>query len=235
MSVAGGELRVSTQGDCDVVDLTTHVAQAVGEAGVETGQASAFVRGSTAAITTMEFEPGGVHDLQALLDRLIPAAGRLRAQPAEPRHQLPRPPARIADRPLRDGSDRGWPPGPGDLAAACPRRLRRPPARADRDHSGHRLRPSASQTSAAAGAISSLSRRQQLRPARLQVDRLAGPARGPPRARPPEPAPRPDQNRSSWLSGPARPPRGTARRPRRGAPRLRGRRPVWRGRRPREG
>jgi secondary thiamine-phosphate synthase enzyme len=75
VSVAGGELRVSTQGDCDVVDLTTHVAQAVGEAGVETGQASAFVRGSTAAITTMEFEPGGVHDLQALLDRLIPSEG----------------------------------------------------------------------------------------------------------------------------------------------------------------
>src|SRR5207247_5590537 len=39
------------------------------------GQAVAFVRGSTAAITTMELEPGGVHDLRALLDRLIPAEG----------------------------------------------------------------------------------------------------------------------------------------------------------------
>jgi secondary thiamine-phosphate synthase enzyme len=75
VSVAGGELRVSTQGDCDIVDLTTHVAQAVGEAGVGTGQVSAFVRGSTAAITTMEYEPGGVHDLQALLDRVVPSAG----------------------------------------------------------------------------------------------------------------------------------------------------------------
>ena len=36
---------------------------------------TSFVRGSTAAITTMEFEPGGVHDLRALLDRLIPAEG----------------------------------------------------------------------------------------------------------------------------------------------------------------
>jgi secondary thiamine-phosphate synthase enzyme len=34
-----------------------------------------FAPGSTVAITTMEYEPGGVHDLQALLDRLIPAAG----------------------------------------------------------------------------------------------------------------------------------------------------------------
>ena len=33
------------------------------------------MRGSTAAITTMEYEPGGVHDLQTLLDRLIPADG----------------------------------------------------------------------------------------------------------------------------------------------------------------
>ena len=34
-----------------------------------------FATGSTVAVTTMEYEPGGVHDLQALLDRLIPSAG----------------------------------------------------------------------------------------------------------------------------------------------------------------
>jgi len=42
---------------------------------VESGQASAFVRGSTAAITTMEYEPGGVQDLQEMLERLIPTRG----------------------------------------------------------------------------------------------------------------------------------------------------------------
>ena len=72
---AGGELRVSTRGDGDVIDITADVARAVAETGVDAGQASAFIRGSTAAITTMEFEPGGVHDLRALLDRLIPAEG----------------------------------------------------------------------------------------------------------------------------------------------------------------
>jgi secondary thiamine-phosphate synthase enzyme len=41
---------------------------------MESGVATAFVTGSTAAITTMEHEPGGVADLQALLERLIPAA-----------------------------------------------------------------------------------------------------------------------------------------------------------------
>ena len=35
----------------------------------------AFARGSTAAISTMEFEPGGVHDLREMLERLIPAIG----------------------------------------------------------------------------------------------------------------------------------------------------------------
>jgi secondary thiamine-phosphate synthase enzyme len=40
--------------------------------GVENGMVSVFVPGSTAAITAMEHEPGGVHDLRATLDRLIP-------------------------------------------------------------------------------------------------------------------------------------------------------------------
>ena len=47
----------------------------VGEIGATSGQALAFVRGSTAAISTMEFEPGGVHDLREMLERLIPARG----------------------------------------------------------------------------------------------------------------------------------------------------------------
>ena len=42
---------------------------------METGVASVFVPGSTAAITLMEYEPGGVHDLRTALDRLIPKEG----------------------------------------------------------------------------------------------------------------------------------------------------------------
>jgi secondary thiamine-phosphate synthase enzyme len=69
------ELDLSTAGNADVIDITRDVQLLVTDAGVEQGSASAFVRGSTAAITTMEFEPGGVHDLRAMFDRLIPAAG----------------------------------------------------------------------------------------------------------------------------------------------------------------
>jgi secondary thiamine-phosphate synthase enzyme len=75
MAVRTTELRLSTQGDGDTVDITAEFQQAVAEAGIENGQATAFVRGSTAAITTMEYEPGGVHDLAVMLDRLIPAEG----------------------------------------------------------------------------------------------------------------------------------------------------------------
>jgi secondary thiamine-phosphate synthase enzyme len=73
--VTTAELRLSTRGDADIVDLTGAVAEAVAESGVGEGQVSAFVRGSTAAITTMELEPGGVHDLRELLERLIPTSG----------------------------------------------------------------------------------------------------------------------------------------------------------------
>lgn len=75
MEMHTSELRLSTRGDGDVIDITGQVQAAVEETGVVEGQATAFVRGSTAAITTMEYEPGGVRDLGEMLERLIPAAG----------------------------------------------------------------------------------------------------------------------------------------------------------------
>jgi secondary thiamine-phosphate synthase enzyme len=75
VAVHTGELRLSTEGDADVIDITDGVQRVVSSAGVDEALATAFVRGSTAGITTMEHEPGGVHDLRALLDRLIPVEG----------------------------------------------------------------------------------------------------------------------------------------------------------------
>ncbi len=75
MPVSSSEFRLSTGGDADIVEITDRVQAVVAESGAEEGQATAFVRGSTAAITTMEYEPGGVHDLRVLLDRLIPVDG----------------------------------------------------------------------------------------------------------------------------------------------------------------
>ena len=75
MAVHSGELRFSTEGDGDVIDLTRGVLEVVRSSGVDDGVVSMFVPGSTAAITTMEYEPGGVHDLRVALDRLVPAQG----------------------------------------------------------------------------------------------------------------------------------------------------------------
>lgn len=67
-----GRLTFETQGDTDVVDLTGGVQQVVEQSRVRDGLVTVAAVGSTAAITTMEFEPGGVDDLRALLDRLVP-------------------------------------------------------------------------------------------------------------------------------------------------------------------
>lgn len=75
MAVHSGILRLDTPGDGATVDLTDGVRRVLTTSGVERGVLTVFVIGSTAAVTTMEYEAGGVSDLSELLDRLIPAAG----------------------------------------------------------------------------------------------------------------------------------------------------------------
>ena len=75
MAVQGGLLRMETPGNGHIVDITPGVLSVVRTAGVDRGVVSVFATGSTVAVTTMEYEPGGVHDLQVLLDRLIPPEG----------------------------------------------------------------------------------------------------------------------------------------------------------------
>ena len=75
MSVHGGVLRLETRGCGHVIDITDGVAKVVDTSGMPRGLVTVFAVGSTAAVTTMEYEPGGVADLQALLERLIPARG----------------------------------------------------------------------------------------------------------------------------------------------------------------
>jgi secondary thiamine-phosphate synthase enzyme len=75
VAVHTGELQLSTKGDADIIDITAEVERVVAQGRLDDGLLTAFVRGSTAAITTMEFEPGGVTDLRELLDRLVPVEG----------------------------------------------------------------------------------------------------------------------------------------------------------------
>jgi secondary thiamine-phosphate synthase enzyme len=73
MAVHSGVLRLSTAGHGAIVDLTEGVRSVVDAAAAEHATVTVFVRGSTAAVTTMEHEPGGVADLRATLERLVPA------------------------------------------------------------------------------------------------------------------------------------------------------------------
>jgi secondary thiamine-phosphate synthase enzyme len=72
VAVHGGQLRMETPGNGQIVDLTDGVSRIVAGTEVDRGLVTVFATGSTVAVTTMEYEPGGVHDLQELLDRLIP-------------------------------------------------------------------------------------------------------------------------------------------------------------------
>lgn len=75
MAIHSYEFELSTKGDTDVIDITGEVQAKVQESARTEAVVTVFVKGSTAAVTTMEYEPGGVADLKALLDRLIPAEG----------------------------------------------------------------------------------------------------------------------------------------------------------------
>jgi secondary thiamine-phosphate synthase enzyme len=66
---------VSTTGQGDAQDLTAIVANAVAGSDLTTGVATVFVVGSTAGVTTLEFEPGVVQDLDRALERLAPRDG----------------------------------------------------------------------------------------------------------------------------------------------------------------
>lgn len=76
MSVHSGILRLQTPGEGAIVDVTEGVRRILATSGVDRGVVTVFVTGSTAAVTTMEYEAGGVSDLTELLERLIPSGER---------------------------------------------------------------------------------------------------------------------------------------------------------------
>ena len=64
--------QLKSQGQDDCVDLTEAVQEAVGRSKVRQGLATVFVTGSTAGVTTIEYEPGLVRDLKDAVRRLFP-------------------------------------------------------------------------------------------------------------------------------------------------------------------
>jgi secondary thiamine-phosphate synthase enzyme len=66
------KIQLHTKGDCDVIDITSQVSRAIRESELDSGTITIFISGSTAGVTTVEYEPGLVHDLQALFERIAP-------------------------------------------------------------------------------------------------------------------------------------------------------------------
>jgi secondary thiamine-phosphate synthase enzyme len=73
MTTHSGVLRIHTDGHGEIVDLTEGVRAVVRTTDVDKGLVSVFVGGSTASITTMEFDPAIIIDFQQALGRLVPA------------------------------------------------------------------------------------------------------------------------------------------------------------------
>lgn len=73
MTVKSFGIAIATKGSGDIIDLTQKVAEAVRSSGMTDAIVLTFVPGSTAAITTLEYEPGLIRDLPELLEKLIPS------------------------------------------------------------------------------------------------------------------------------------------------------------------
>jgi secondary thiamine-phosphate synthase enzyme len=72
LMVATQKFEISTKGQGDAKDITDKVAAAIAASGARSGTATVFVVGSTAGVTTIEFEPGAVADLNKVFERLAP-------------------------------------------------------------------------------------------------------------------------------------------------------------------
>jgi len=72
MTVKDKRINVKTSKELDIKNITDQGQKAVSESGIKEGLALFFVSGSTAAITTVEYEPGLLHDIPEALERLFP-------------------------------------------------------------------------------------------------------------------------------------------------------------------
>ena len=72
MTVINKTIRLSTRGDCDMIDITTEIATEIKNSNINNGIATIFIAGSTAGITTMEYENGLISDFKDMWDRNVP-------------------------------------------------------------------------------------------------------------------------------------------------------------------
>jgi secondary thiamine-phosphate synthase enzyme len=76
MKLVTDSISLSTRGDTDIIDITPQVSSLLVEHQFSHGQALIFISGSTAGITTIEYEPGLLKDIPAAFEKIAPQAAR---------------------------------------------------------------------------------------------------------------------------------------------------------------
>jgi len=66
-------ISLNTKGFADIIDITPKVSSIVEQSAIHDGLVTVFCPGSTAAVTTIEYESGVIRDLQKAIERLIPS------------------------------------------------------------------------------------------------------------------------------------------------------------------
>jgi secondary thiamine-phosphate synthase enzyme len=72
MKVVSDTIKLQTEGEGDMIDMTSQLSNIVKESKIKNGTVTIFVLGSTAAVTTIEYESGLIHDFPVMLSRIVP-------------------------------------------------------------------------------------------------------------------------------------------------------------------
>jgi len=73
MTTLSKTIRISTKGNCDMIDITAEIAREISNSNINNGIVTIFISGSTAGITTIEYEAGVISDFQDMWDRNAPS------------------------------------------------------------------------------------------------------------------------------------------------------------------
>lgn len=76
MAVITRSIRLRTNGETDLVDITAEVGESVRDSGISSGIVTVFIPGSTAGVTTIEFESGAIQDFREAIERIVPRGMR---------------------------------------------------------------------------------------------------------------------------------------------------------------
>lgn len=72
MTIVSKTIRISTKGNCDMTNITPEIAREISNSNITSGIATIFVTGSTAGVTTIEFEDGLISDFKEMWERNVP-------------------------------------------------------------------------------------------------------------------------------------------------------------------